>query len=100
MAFKDIFRDKNDINEKSVVGFISFTIMVLFAVADLVTGYFGKDLVINDFVYNSFVVVTLGCFGIAEAGKIFGKKEEEPAPRPTKHTHVHIHDDDESQNFV
>jgi hypothetical protein len=75
MAFKDLFKDENDINEKSVVGFASFVIMVLFAIADLTTGYFGKDLVINEFVYNSFVIVTLGAFGIGEAGKIFGKKE-------------------------
>lgn len=75
MAFKDIFKDKNDINEKSVVGFAAFAIMTLFAIADLVTGYVGKDLVINEFVYNSFVIVTLGSFGIGEAGKIFGKKE-------------------------
>ena len=33
-----LFKDKNDINEKNVVGFVSFTVMVLFAVADLVTG--------------------------------------------------------------
>jgi len=75
MAFKDLFKDKNDINEKSIVGFASFAIMVLFAIADLLTGYVGKDLVINEFVYNSFVIITLGSFGIAEAGKIFGKKE-------------------------
>lgn len=75
MAFKDLFKDENDINEKSIVGFASFVIMVLFALADLATGYFGKDLVINEFVYNSFVIVTLGSFGIGEASKIFGKKE-------------------------
>tara|TARA_R110001592_G_scaffold64818_1_gene199138 strand:+ start:27634 stop:27873 length:240 start_codon:yes stop_codon:yes gene_type:complete len=77
MAFKDLFKDENDINEKSVVGFLSFAIMVLFAFADLLTGYFGKDLVINEFIYNSFVVITLGSFGIAEVGKIFGKKGQE-----------------------
>jgi len=65
MAFKDIFKDENDINEKSVVGFSAFTIMVLFAIVDLTTGYFGKDLVINEAIYNSFVFVTLGSFGIA-----------------------------------
>lgn len=75
--FKDIFKDDNDINEKSVVGFASFVVMVLFAVTDLVTGYFGKDLVINETVYNSFVIITLGAFGIAEAGKMFGGKKEE-----------------------
>jgi len=48
MAFRDIFKDNNDINEKSVIGFMSFAVMVIFAVADLVTGYFSKDLVINE----------------------------------------------------
>jgi|TARA_B100002019_G_C20958083_1_gene444915 hypothetical protein len=65
MAFTDIFKEENDINEKSVVGFSAFAIMVLFAIVDLATGYVGKDLVINEVIYNSFVFVTLGCFGIA-----------------------------------
>jgi hypothetical protein len=56
--------------------------MAIFAVVDLVTGYVGKDLVINEFIYNSFVFITLGSFGIAEVGKIFGKKEETPPPPP------------------
>lgn len=77
MAFKDMFKDQNDINEKSVVGFASFAVMVIFAFADVATGFFGKDLVINEFIYNSFVVITLGSFGIAEVGKIFGGKKEE-----------------------
>tara|TARA_B100002019_G_scaffold292965_1_gene318029 strand:+ start:1270 stop:1524 length:255 start_codon:yes stop_codon:yes gene_type:complete len=76
MAFKDLFKDENDINEKSVVGFAAFVIMVVFAFADLVTGYFGKDLVINEYIYNSFVWVVLGAFGIAEAGKAFGQRNK------------------------
>jgi hypothetical protein len=76
MAFKDIFNDSNDINEKTVVGFASFVIMVIFAIVDLVTGYFGKDLVINEFIYDSFLFITLGSFGIAELGNIFGNKNK------------------------
>ena len=76
MAFKDIFKDSNDINEKSVVGFASFAVMVVFALADIVTGFIGKDLVVQEFIYNSFVIITLGSFGIAEAGNIFGKKSQ------------------------
>jgi len=72
MALKDLFKDNNDINEKSVVGFASFVIMVIFALADLITGYIGKDLVINEFIYDSFVWIVLGSFGIAEIGKAFG----------------------------
>jgi hypothetical protein len=79
MAFKDIFKDKNDYNEKSIVGFASFAVMTLFAGADIVTGIIGQTLEISDTIFNSFVIITLGSFGIAEAGKIFGgnKKSEE-----------------------
>ena len=67
-----LFKDKNEINEKSVVGFISFIVMVLFAVADLLTSFLYADgkLVINEVIYNSFVWVTLGCFGISSFEKI------------------------------
>jgi len=75
MSFRDLFKDENDINEKSVVGFIAFIVMIFFAIVDLATGYFGKDLVINEQIYDSFLWIVLGAFGIAEAGKIFGKKE-------------------------
>ena len=40
---------------------------------DLSTGYWGLPLTINEFVYDSFVWVTLGCFGIAGIEK-FAKK--------------------------
>ena len=70
----DLFLDDNDINEKSIIGFISFTLMTIFGICDLVTAFMGKDLVISDTIYTSFVVVTLGAFGISEAGKAFGGK--------------------------
>jgi hypothetical protein len=69
----DIFKDNNDWNEKSIVGFIAFSIMCVIMIADLVTGYVGKDLIINEFVYDSFVLVVLGCFGISGLEK-FAKK--------------------------
>ena len=77
MAFKDIFKDNNDYNEKNIVGFLSFTVMSLTAIADVVTGICGKELVIDDTIFNSFVIITLGAFGIAEAGKIFGGNKAE-----------------------
>jgi|TARA_R100001509_G_scaffold101455_1_gene59460 hypothetical protein len=69
MDFRNLFKDDNNINEKSIVGFIAFIVMIMFAFADLLTGYFGKDLVINEFIYDSFLWIVLGCFGIAEAGR-------------------------------
>jgi len=72
-SFGALFRDENDINEKSIIGFASFVMMIAFGIVDLVTGLNGMELVIDDSIYTSFVVVTLGSFGIAEAGKAFGK---------------------------
>ena len=76
MALKDIFKDSNDLNEKNVVGFLSFAMMVIFALADIFTGFFGKDLVVQEFIYNSFVIITLGSFGIDGIQKFAGKKED------------------------
>ena len=75
MAFKNLFKDDNDINEKSVVGFASFVVMCLFAIADLITSFIFIDgeLIINEVIYNSFVWVTLGCFGISSFEKVKGK---------------------------
>ena len=77
MGFFDMFKDKNDLNEKTIVGFLSFTVMAIFAGADIVTGILGNHLIISDTIFNSFVMITLDAFGIAEAGKIFGGKKEE-----------------------
>lgn len=76
MKFLDLFKDKNDINEKSIIGFVAFAIMVLFAFADLISGALGQQLVINEIIYNSFVWIVLGSFGIAEAGKAFGNRTQ------------------------
>ena len=69
----NIFKDNNDWNEKSIIGFIAFAIMCVIMIIDLMTGYTGKDLVINEFVYDSFVFVVLGCFCISGLEK-FAKK--------------------------
>jgi len=71
--FMDLFLDDNDINEKSIIGFMSFFLMFVFGTCDLITAFWGMDLKISDTIYTSFVVVTLGAFGISEAGKAFGK---------------------------
>ena len=72
--FIDLFLDDNDINEKAIIGFISFTLMTIFGITDLVTALaWDVDLKVSETIYTSFVVVTLGAFGISEAGKAFGK---------------------------
>ena len=71
----NIFKDDNEWNEKAIVGFIAFIIMCLIMVADLITGWVGKDLVINEFIYDSFTWVVLGCFGISGVETFANKKD-------------------------
>jgi hypothetical protein len=72
--FMDLFLDDNDLNEKAIIGFISFFLMMCFGITDLVTALvWDLDLKVSETIYTSFVVVTLGSFGISEAGKAFGK---------------------------
>lgn len=73
MSFIKIFKNSNDWNEKTIIGFLSFAVMVLVMLADVITGACGKDLPINEFTYNSFVFVTLGSFGIAGIEKFAAK---------------------------
>lgn len=74
--FSDLFDDNNTINEKAVIGFASFVMMVIFAVADIVTGTLHKELIVNEFIYDSFKVLTIACFGIASVDKFINKKSE------------------------
>jgi len=73
MKFASIFKDNNDWNEKTIIGFLSFAVMVIVMIADVVSGAVGKDLVINEFTYDSFTLICLGSFGIAGLEK-FAKK--------------------------
>lgn len=74
--FSKLFDDKNTINEKSFIGFIAFCCMVLALVVDLVTGWLGKELLINKFIFDGFMIITLGAFGIASVDKWINSKSE------------------------
>lgn len=75
MSFREIFKETNDYNEKTVIGFLSFAVMVLVMMADVISGAFGNHLPINEFIYSYFEIVTLGSFGISGLEK-FAKKDK------------------------
>ena len=75
--FSELFNDSNSINEKSVVGFLAFIMMSAFAIADIITGYLGQDLVINEFIFNAFMWLVLGSFGIGSVDKWINKSKGE-----------------------
>lgn len=78
--FQNLFNDHNSINEKAVIGFMSFVMMCIFAVVDIVTGAMGKPLLVNEFIFDSFKILTIASFGIASIDKFItlNKKNNEP----------------------
>jgi uncharacterized membrane protein YiaA len=74
---RELFDDNNSINEKAVVGFVAFLMLVLSLLVDLVTGYFGAPLVLNEFIFDGFMVIVLGSFGIASVDKFLNKKKSD-----------------------
>jgi hypothetical protein len=72
--FKRMFMDDNDINEKSIVGFGAFIMMVITLGVDIYTGMNGIVMPINEFIFDGFMVITLGSFGIASVDKFITAK--------------------------
>jgi hypothetical protein len=78
--FRELISDDNQINEQAFVGVISFFAMVFVLFVDVITGIIGNELVIKEFIFDGFMLLTLGAFGITTAGRIMKlkkKKEEE-----------------------
>lgn len=78
--FKQLISDNNHINEQAFVGVVSFFSMVFILISDVITGILGNELVIKEFIFDGFMLLTLGAFGITTAGRIMAskKKTEEP----------------------
>lgn len=72
---RELFSDDNQINEKSFVGFIAFVCMIIALFVDLLTGAFGKELLINEFIFDGFMVIVLGSFGIGSIDKFINSKK-------------------------
>ena len=75
--FVRMFMDKNDINEKSIVGFGAFIMMVICLAVDIYTGLHGQEMPINKFIYDGFLWITLGSFGIASVDKYLSGKQND-----------------------
>lgn len=80
-----MFMDDNDINEKSIVGFISFLMMVITLSVDIYTGLSGTEMQINEFIFDGFMILTLGSFGISSVDKYFSGKSNKNKSSESKH---------------
>jgi len=73
--FRELISDNNNINEQAFVGVISFFAMVFVLLVDVVTGILSKELIIKEFIFDGFMILTLGAFGITTAGRIMSLKK-------------------------
>jgi hypothetical protein len=74
--FRELISDNNHINEQAFVGVISFFAMVFVLAVDVVTGIVGNELIIKEFIFDGFMLLTLGAFGITTAGRIMKLKNK------------------------
>lgn len=74
--FRELISDDNNINEQAFVGVVSFFAMIAVLLVDVITGAYGKELVIKEFIYNGFLVLTISAFGIKVAGNLINKKDK------------------------
>ena len=75
--FRELVSDNNYINEQTFVGVVAFFAMVFILIVDAITGIWGKELIIKEFIFDGFMIITLGAFGITTAGRILSQKKKE-----------------------
>jgi hypothetical protein len=77
----EIFKSENEYNEKNILGFISFGVMVLYSLLDLATGLLDVPFALHQYIYESFIWITLGSFGIGGLEKFSGTERDKVALR-------------------
>ncbi len=71
--WKEIFKDDNDWNEKSIIGFVAFMVLLVILIIDVVFTVGGDSLDVSELVYETLLFIVKGCFGISGVQK-FAKK--------------------------
>ncbi len=70
----ELFSDKSHINAKVVVGVIAFVGMLIYSIADVVSGVMGISMVIEKVVYEGLQYTAWVCLGIGATENIMGNK--------------------------
>ena len=74
--FKELISDNNHINEQTFVGIVAFFAMVFILIVDVITGIWGNELIIKEFIFDGFMIITLGAFGITTVGRVMSLKKK------------------------
>jgi uncharacterized membrane protein len=85
--FRELISKNNNIDEQAYVGVVSFYMMIVVLLVDVVTGIMAKELIIKEWIFEGFLGLTVGAFFINSAKSIMhsrkAKKQEEIVEEPT-----------------
>lgn len=85
--FRELISKNNNIDEQAYVGVVSFYMMIIVLLVDVVTGIMAKELIIKEWIFEGFLGLTVGAFFINSAKSVMhsrkAKKEEEIVEEPT-----------------
>ena len=59
-SWREIFKDSNDWNEKSIIGFIAFSVLLVILFLDVIFNISGRDFEVNKIIYDSLVWIVIG----------------------------------------
>ena len=71
---KDLISDDNKLNEKSLVGLVAFVVIVIIAIADIVTGIMQKELTVHQWIFDGLLFFVAAVFGISNVDKWINNK--------------------------
>jgi cytochrome b len=85
--FRELISKNNNIDEQAYVGVVSFYMMIVVLLVDVVTGIMAKELIIKEWIFEGFLGLTVGAFFINSAKSIMhsrkAKKQDEIVEEPT-----------------
>jgi hypothetical protein len=85
--FRELISKNNNIDEQAYVGVVSFYMMIVVLLVDVVTGVMAKELIIKEWIFEGFLGLTVGAFFINSAKSIMhsrkAKKQDEIVEEPT-----------------
>lgn len=94
----DIFRDDNNWNEKTIIGGISFALVVIYSLVFLFDAMFTFEMELNESIFTGLLTITLGSFGISEISKSVqvysNKNSKKPNSTPISKSHSKKYDDE------
>ena len=85
--FRELISKNNNIDEQAYVGVVSFYMMIIVLLVDVITGVMAKELIIKEWIFEGFLGLTVGAFFINSAKSVMhsrkAKKEEGIVEEPT-----------------